>query len=378
MIILSDTSNKIYPSIDTFSHIRFAPGGEIAIIATARGKKPESSDIDTCIFCPESIGNLSEPYLMGDLLKEMKVRGLYIVNNAYPIVSSRESTSDIDLRYTQGFGGVFYDFELAIGRHLVMVETPQHNLDPFSKSEETANYYNNLVWGYIQMLKSLKSEGYSWGGLGKNRNGVYKDGREIDAGASQTHPHSQAIAMNRVPNKLERLIYSSKEYSKNLMQDGNGYLMLRGCPSCLEVRDNTYLDVRKLDADNLHTSFVAPVPKGQNPFVDEVRIMPRNHKSHFEDMTEEEADSFARILHNTMALLGRTYANMGYNFELRQGPWKSSRGDIKYSHYEFSVYPAWTSHDTEKHTGFIPHLLEASVLKILPEDIAREILKNKS
>lgn len=178
---------------------------------------------------------------------------------------------------------------------------------------------------------------------------------------------------------MEQNLHSIKDYDKELIIDGLNHLMLQGCSGCMEVRDNRHGD-RKLYSDGIHYSFVAPVPKGQNPYHVEVRVMPLNHQSHFEDMIPEEVVSFARVLHETMVLLGRKYPNMGYNFELRQGPWKTDfrTKDIRSLHWEFSIYPAWSKLDTEKHTGFIPHLLGAPVLKITPEQIGKSIKQYKN
>lgn len=212
---MSELSDKIYPGVDSFSHIRFAPSGDIAIVAPIRGKKPKAKR--DCIFCPENINELAEPSLNGDALSEMKRRGLYVLDNAYPVVATEESTREIDLKFAQGFDGIFYNMNIATGRHLVMIETSNHNLNPFSETPDVSNYYQNLVWGYINMLKLLKSEGYKWGGVGKNRNGMktfkvpllakllrilFPDYGVIDAGASQWHPHSQALAMNFVPGNF--------------------------------------------------------------------------------------------------------------------------------------------------------------------------------
>lgn len=307
----------------------------------------------------------------------MVERGLYILDNAFPVVSVHNDSSGVDAGRTTptDFSSAFYEMSAAHGRHLVMIEADNHRLDPFSDSRETKAYYRNLVWGYIQMLSSLKNEGYVWGGVGKNRNGLTAKGHAIDAGASQAHPHSQAIAMSRfVPKDLEQHILSTQELNTYLIADDSKRPMLRGCPGCLEVRDNGHSS-RLLYATGTHASFVAPVPKGQNPYHVEIRIVPYAHQSHFEGMSPEEAGSFADVLHRTMVLLGLQFPNMGYNFELRQGPWKSGRGgDTRASHWEFGIYPAWPALDTEKHTGFIPHLLGAPVLKIAPEDIAGKIL----
>ncbi len=90
-------------------------------------------------------------------------------------------------------------------------------------------------------------------------------------------------------------------------------------------------------------------------------------------MTLEQADAFAATLHKTMHMLERRYPNMGFNYVLWQGPWKSDIDDVRNSHWEFSIYPS-CSKEYEKHTGFIPHLLGAPVLKSTPEKLAREII----
>ena len=150
---------------------------------------------------------------------------------------------------------------------------------------------------------------------------------------------------------------------------------VRACAACMEVRDNRLYNPkvsrRLFGGDNPYISFVAPVPRGNNPYHFEVRIAPISHQSHFEDMTLEQADAFAVTLHKTMEILGRKYPNMGFNYILWQGPWIGY--DIRNSHWEFSIYPS-SSKEYEKHIGFIPHLLGAPVLKKTPEQLAREII----
>ena len=184
-----------------------------------------------CIFCPETRDSLADP-IPNVNIAEMGRRGLYILDNAYPVTLPREAEEGIDKRFTHSFGGVFYDWSTAVGRHLVMIETPNHELNPFSRSRETASYYKNLVWGYIQMLKLLKAEGFRWGSVGKNRNGKF------EAGASQEHLHSQALAADFDVMRLESLIRLSGEYDNNLIVDGLGYKMHQVCSACKEVRDN--------------------------------------------------------------------------------------------------------------------------------------------
>ena len=146
----------------------------------------------------------------------------------------------------------------------------------------------------------------------------------------------------------------------------------------MEIRDNIFYNRnigRRLFKDDVpYVSFVAPVPRGKNPYHSEVRIAPVSHQSHFEDMTPEQADAFAVTLHKTMEILGRRFPNLGFNYILWQGPWKAKgRDDIRNSHWQFSIYLLF-SREYEKHTGFISNLLECPVLKSTPEQLAREII----
>ena len=369
---MSDIADKIYPEVDTFSSIISGPDWNMAIIAPARGKKVQA--VEECIFCPESRDKLVEPFLSGNLREEMESRDLYILRNAYPVVTPSENIPNGIAN--RGFYGVFHDKNILPGEHILMIETPNHNLNPFSSSHEAKEYYNNLVWGYIQMLKSLKEKGYSWAGLGKNRNGIYLDGSTIDAGASQPHPHSQAISMDFVPRNLDRILFELNRHPGELKRDSLGEL-LPACPSCQQDRDGVFQNI-KLVFDGMHVSYVVPNPT-LNPYHIEIRIAPINHQSHFEEMSLEQSASFATVLHETMIKLNKSYPNMGYNFELKQGPWKSDRYgiknvyNIKNSHWKFGVYPAWPNLDTEKNIGFISHLLGVAVLKVLPYQLAKKI-----
>ncbi|MBI2101529.1 hypothetical protein HYT53_02860 [Candidatus Woesearchaeota archaeon] len=375
---------EIYPELDGIAKIIFAIDGSIAILSPSRASKPDYKSGEECIFCPPSRGSLANPVIGKDLLSEMNERGLYIMDNAFPTFSSQEKVASIDTRYMP-HPGIFHDLKPAVGRHLVMIETPHHKLNPFSDSRETTEYYRNLVWGYIQMLNFLKDQGYKWGGVGKNRNGVetlkmpffselvrlfFPNYGVLDAGSSQPHPHSQAIGLSFVPNKLEELVKSSFEYEKFLAKDSEGDI-LAGCSNCLMARE--YIS-KTLVSNKYYTVFVAEVPFGTNPYHEEIRVYPINHQSHFEAMSTEQALALADILHKTMAILGKN-KDIGYNFEVRQGPWISEY-DIRKSHWTFSIYPA---HDrkTVKHIGFIPHLIGASIIESDTDALRQKILDGR-
>ena len=116
-----------------------------------------------------------------------------------------------------------------------------------------------------------------------------------------------------------------------------------------------------------------------NPWHVKIRILPYEHKSRFDEISEEEAESLAAVLHQTMKALGRKYPNCGYNFELRQGPWKLPEhyGRIGVNpntyHWGLSVYPASSDLDTMRQDGFMSHLLGMAVLTDTPETFASKL-----
>ena len=79
-----------------------------------------------------------------------------------------------------------------------------------------------------------------------------------------------------------------------------------------------------------------------------------------------------------MVTLGKGFPNCGYNFELRQGVWQLSGVDAKLYeprafHWEFSIYPAVPELETERHDGFMSHLLDLGVIKKDSRALARRL-----
>jgi len=343
------------------SEMRFSPGGRILIVAGKRGGKPEGSS-EGCIFCPEKQHLLEKPEVgeaAKDFIRAAEQRGFYVVKNKYPVVSSRESGSG------ESTLGVYYTRKTARGAHWVIIE-PEHGVNPFS--DDSASYYRNLAFSYREVLRALKAEDYMWAGIGKNRNGV----NGAKAGSSQPHHHSQAIATDFLPRWI-------KDYDRmgnfELIKDGSGHDMLHGCHHCMEARNNRWAETR-LFYDEKHLSFVSPAPDESQAYSKEIQILPYNHQGFFDRLSDGEVESFGRILHNTMVMIGSTYPLCGYNFELRNGPWASEHGERPY-HWQFYIYPASPELGNARPYGIVPHLLGASVVTESPEKFAARLKGKK-
>ncbi len=390
-----------------YSEFRTGPGGDWALIPFARrykpepGKKSKERSDEPCFMCRDQWSTLEGfLYYKGEERETVHAKGFVVLDNKFPVVSKANITQN-DIEARLGNLGLFYSRRPADGRHLVIGE-PQHIIDPFADAEETKIYYANLTWMYRTVLKSLRAEGYEWAGLGKNRNGMAqkKNGGAIEevvlhAGASQPHPHSQVIATSSfVPQWVEWTYYvwhqrfdrlripllgiqlplykKSRDIGKDLVTTALHGVMLRGCGECLESRENRYASPFKIASDDIHASFKSPFGT-MNPYQHEFRIVPYAHTSHFDDMTEEQAASFAGTLQKTMVWLGQQYGDCGYNFELRQGPW-NGRHASKAFHWSFRIYPAMPELKSLKQDGFMSHLLGAAILPEPPEDV---LLRNR-
>lgn len=378
---MADASGEQDPwiAVGRVAELRTGSSGGRAIIAHPRREKAEASmeKPEACVFCPEGRSKV-EPYFQGGLRGEMDARGLYVIGNKFPVVTPETGE---DLALPRGLGMTVSRIPAA-GIHLVMIEDP-HDLDPFSDSAETRDYYGNLVWGYVQMLRALKAGGYEWGGIGKNRNGVNRNGSVARAGASQPHPHSQAIATDTLPDWLERCFYQWSR-APDEATDSEGNLSVAGCPGCMVSRARRYEPAR-IAADDRHISFVSTSPD-VNPWHKQIRILPYSHSSRFDEMTDEGAASLSGVLHKTMMALNYGYPDCGYNFELRQGPWKPpahyseppemtghSGWKLDTYHWDLRVYPAYSELGTMRYDGFMSHLMGMPVLTETPESFARSL-----
>lgn len=353
-----------------FSEIRTGPGGKFTIIANSRRDKPEpgkGEGLEACIFCPDK-RRLDPPIFEDKRLEEMRKRGFYVLGNKYAVTTPPQ-VDDGPLAYKKMLGAM-WERNVFRGFHSLSINK-DHNINPFSDSELTKNYYRDEVWVYRTMLAWFKEQGCSWGGIGKNRNGSYSDGKVIPAGASQPHPHSQGAAVYDFypPWLMENI----EQFRNDLeFRTDSAGAILSGCPSCIEARFIP-LSGNVIERNNFFISYTNPTPSLLPSNQYEIIITPFNHQSRFDDITDEHAEYFADILHKTMQKFSKL-GNPGFNFVLHQGPWNAQyRHNLLDSfHWQFKIYPAY-SRKTEKHDGFMSLLLGVPVLTEPSESLASRL-----
>lgn len=256
------------------------------IIATGRGRRPhefskqkEDKTVEMCAFDPGN-EHMTPPEI--DRIEEDGEWKVRCFPNLYPADDLKGNPSIID----EGLFVHAYSF----GKHEVVANTPVHEYELKDLDE------HQLVLNF-EMYKKRVNE--------LNRiNGIqyvvvfHNQGKE--AGGSLVHTHSQIIAINQVPDRVEDEIRDSK------LDDGR-------CGYCKVIDTERNSERFCFENDN----FIAFCPfASRSPF--EIWIFPKEHKTDFNDFAEYQFKELASILKKTLVKLGEL--NAPYNFFFHIAP----------------------------------------------------------
>lgn len=253
--------------------------GEWTVYASNRKDKPyefrwgkkKDKGIDTCPFCPGHEEKTTP------VLYEKIVDGRWqirVFENMFPIVG-QEST-DIEMGFYEGKSG--------IGRHEVMVDTPNH--------EETIDQFSleRLQW-VLETLRLRYQE------LRKEETvrhvQIFKN-CGAGAGMSIQHSHWQMVSIPIFPERIQRMAELS---------------MKEGCLFCRMMQWEKEKGER-IAGEN--RSFLAVTPYASR-YAYEVWILPKVHKSTFDTLTKEEIEDLAEMLHHLLPKVVKLKEDIGYN-----------------------------------------------------------------
>jgi len=292
--------------------------GRWVIIATERAKRPTDFKVEPeqsiggfCPFCagnedktPPEIAAIrddgSQPNSPG-----WRVR---VVPNKFPALRIEGDLGKA------GYG--VYDMMNGIGAHEVIIETPEHHTSMVSLTDE---HVADIIWMYRERLADLKNDKRLVYGI------IFKNvGRQ--AGASLEHTHSQLIAMPVIPNLVAREIRGAREF----------YNYRGRCIYCDIIQQEIATESRVEQEDDMYLSF-APFA-ARFPF--ETWVVPKNHFSHFEDITREEVEVLAKHLRLILAKLEKALSNPPYNFVIHTAPLNS--GELEEYHWHIEIIPRLT------------------------------------
>ena len=289
--------------------------GAWVIIAPERGlRSPESSsrpdqggrprEFDpACPFCP---GN--ETRLPG-ILAEIPAKGspgwqVRVVPNKYPMAQHAAPVPSL------------HEHHVAIGSdgwHEVVIESPRHDADPASMSDDNINV---LVSTYRQCFAELIARpGIETVVLFRNHGAA--------GGASLDHPHSQIVALAMTPPRLRFMA----DWMRRCWEETGR------CVTCDELQIES-ADGRRIVEET--GSFLALVPFAANvPF--ETWIVPKRHQASFVEIERAECAEFGPLLRSTLQRLNSVHGDPPYNFVVES--FDTLERDRPHAHWRLRIVP---------------------------------------
>jgi UDPglucose--hexose-1-phosphate uridylyltransferase len=319
--------------------------GRWVIVASERAKRPadfknppvalKSEGGAGCPFCEgQEAVTPPEIFAIRAPTSKRNERGwkVRVVPNKFPALRIE---GNLDKR-----GAGLYDRMNGIGAHEVIIETPQHLLSMTSLDED---HIKNILTVYKERMLDLKKDTRLVYGL------IFKNVGD-PAGASLEHTHSQLIATPVVPVRVQQEMRGGRIF----------YDYRSRCLFC-DIIAQELEDADRIVADN-NADFIAFCPYASRfPF--ETWILPKQHLTHFENITPELIDSLARMLKNVLTRGEKALNSPPYNFLIHSTPFNERQ--IETYHWHIEIIPRITRvAGFEWGTGFY-------INPVPPEDAAK-------
>ena len=257
-----------------------------------------------------------------------------IIPNLYPIIQN-----EMDIKSVNDF------CYFSAGRHDVIVESSLHNDTYFTISKE--QFYEIYKTVHKRYVELIEDDNISYVSFFKN----YK----MLGGASLQHSHSQILAIDAIPLKLNNEIECArKSYEQN-----------NSCPFC----DMINYEMRKNERVIFENEKFIAIEPYASAYKYETHIYPKMHISSFEN--EEDILQLSNILHKVFNMLYNTIGDFPFNLYLNS-LLKTKKEYSKSYHYSFRIIPKITgSAGFEMASGI-------RVNSVYPEEATKMILsKNK-
>jgi len=287
--------------------------GRWVIIATERAKrpndfKPEKDAIvenDSCPFC-EGNEKLTPPEVDADrpLATASDTPGWLTrtVPNKYPAL---ENSSSLDKKNS----GMF-DTMKGVGQHEVIIESPSHDKQ---LADLSVDEIKKVIAVYKKRSLALgEDERFKYVLIFKNYG--------LAAGASLEHSHTQLISLPVVPRRVSGELEGMQRYFEDK----------KSCVFC-DMIDQEKKEQKRQICEN--DDFYAFCPfASRSPF--EMCIIPKKHQYSFTDISEDQIDSFARILKDILLRMKVLLDNPPYNFIIHTSPLNGETNELCHWHVE--------------------------------------------
>lgn len=203
------------------------------------------------------------------------------------------------------------------GGHEVFIESPSHDA-PLNRLDLAQ--VTSLMRVYQQRVRHWSDQpGIRYVSLFKNVGPA--------AGASLHHPHSQLIALDRLPQAVR---LTSDRMRRHHARTGC-------CLQCEVVRAELKARSRIVAITD---SLVAYCPFASHlPML--LRVTTRRHLDRFEDLDERELDELARLIRRSVGWLQTLYPEAAYNYLFNTKPVGMATNESY--HWSFELFPRLTS-----------------------------------
>ncbi|MBI4712105.1 MAG: galactose-1-phosphate uridylyltransferase [Planctomycetes bacterium] len=293
--------------------------GRWVIIASERAKRPDdfkspvpkSPRAGPCPFCEgQEATTPPEIYALrpNGLPKDGKGWDVRVVPNKFPALMIE---GNLEKR-----GKGIYDQMRGIGAHEVIIETPQHLLSVAALPTE---HIQKIIQVYKDRLLDLKKDARLVFGL------VFKNVGDA-AGASLEHTHSQLVATPVTPIRIEQEMKGCKTFFNH-----------RGrCLFC-DIIMQDIEDEQRIVINDEHFIAISPFAS-RFPF--ETWILPKQHLTHFENITSHLIAPLADILRKVFSKLEKSLNNPPYNMLIHTTPFNLEESE--YYHWHIEIIPRIT------------------------------------
>ncbi len=287
--------------------------GRWVIIASERGRRPTDFDTAPAVesngFCPFCPGNESvtpdTTHVIHDDADQWQLR---VFPNKFPVL---EVEGDAD-RSGEGV----YDRMNGLGAHEVIVETRSHDEQLTDLSlDQIGQVIRAYQARYIDLKRDFRFRYIL----------IFKNHGEA-AGSSLAHSHSQLIALPVIPKRVHEELVGAKRH----------YDFKERCIFCDILRQELE-DGRRVVLENEGFAALSPYA-ARFPF--ETWILPKEHQSCFEHLSDEQIEQLARILKNLLVRLRETLNDPPFNFMIHTTP--AQDGPNGYYHWHIEVIPKLT------------------------------------
>lgn len=288
------------------------------IIAPDRAKRPISTESASrsngdgrCPFCPgheeDTPPEVAAVRAPGSRPNQPDWR-VRVVPNRFPA---------LEITANQGAAtDGFFEKRGGFGVHEVIIESPRHER---SLTHLSTEHVREVLKMYRDRLVELKRDQRLRYAI------IFKNVGPL-AGASLEHTHTQLIAMPMVPVAVEAELHAARRLFE-----------ARGrCVYCEILRQET-LDGSRVVLDG--PGFVAIAPFA-SCFPFEMRILPKRHGSHYEDLQEAELQQLASVLRTALRKLETGLDDPPYNVILHTAPFGAD--ELGYYHWHIEITPRLT------------------------------------